>query len=104
MHSSVAYISDSVELRAVMVCLPACQSRGPPAKVKIYPEIERTVNGRTSSVGFVGSGTVWSCDPQLASQKASTKDLSRGKLMKASIGVWGLVVVNEMPRSREDFR
>lgn len=69
-HSSVAYISASAVLRAVMVCHLELQWRGP---VSYTTKPERDLDLKSSNVkgGALGDGILWSWGPQLASQNAS---------------------------------
>ena len=66
MHSSVAYISTSAELRAVMDWRLETQWIGPPNQIR-NPDKERDLNRSSSGFGFPSFGVDWSCGPQFAS-------------------------------------
>jgi hypothetical protein len=65
-HSSVAYISASAELLAVIVCRFDIQWRGPLKYIK-NPERDLLVKSSVVRVSFL-RGFDWSCGPQFASQ------------------------------------
>ena len=66
-HSSVAYISASAELLAVIFCLLLDHVSGPFDSIMMYPEIDRVLNKGSFVLKDVDEGLDWSCGPQLAS-------------------------------------
>lgn len=80
MHSSVAYISASALLRAVMGCHLDTQWIGPVLYI-INPKRERDLNNSSDTGGSFGLGVLWFCGPQLALGKPAS--LSIGNLTKA---------------------
>ena len=95
MHSSTAYISASVELRAVIVCLLEVQWMGPPSQMT-NPEMDLDLK-RSSSSCLFGFGFEASWGPQLASVKGVSFEGSMGNLTKDSSEVESRLE-NRMPR------
>ena len=85
-HSSVAYISASAELWAVMVCRFDCQCIGPFSHM-INPESDRVLKRSRGGAFFVGLD--WSWGPQLASVNGVIDVVLTGNLTKAlMVGFW----------------
>jgi len=80
-HSSVAYISDSADERAVIVCRLEDQEIGPPAMYTMYPEMDRAACTGISWV-IVRCGRLWFWGPQFASHVAIGCSGRNGNLIK----------------------
>ena len=99
-HSSVAYISASAELLAVIDCRLDVQCTGPPNQMR-YPDIDRDLNNSNSSM-FSGVGFDWSCGPQLASH-IFVMVWGSGKLRNDS-SLWFFMLLNEILSERVALR
>ena len=94
-HSSTAYISASVELRAVIVCLLEVQWMGPPSQMT-NPEMDLDLK-RSSSSCLFGFGFEASWGPQFASVKGVSLEGSMGNLTNDSSDLQSRLE-NRMPR------
>ena len=100
-HLSVAYISASAELLAVIPCLLADQWRGPPNHMR-YPESDHVLKS-SSSVIDVGSALLWSWGPQLASVRAVMRLAGIGNFRK--LCRWSLSQLEkDMPKVLDPLR
>ena len=83
-HLSVAYIYDSVELRAVMDWRFEIQCRGPFIHI-MYPDTDRELKRSRCLGGLDGLGSDAYCGPQLVSVSVNSLFGVRGKLRKEEI-------------------
>ena len=102
-HSSVAYISASAELLAVIFCLLDDHDTGPLAIIIRCPEIDLDWNSSYLLCRVRSVGLLWSCGPQFASVSAVGRDGLSGKLRWASMELSGCCW-KRIPRVDVPFR
>ena len=100
-HSSTAYISASVELRAVIVWRLEHQWTGPPSQMT-NPDMDLDLK-RSSCSWWCGFGVDASWGPQFASVKGVSLDGSTGNLTNDSRGLQSLLE-NRIPMSLVPLR